>query len=155
MMEKFRPSINNFVTFFSPKRLPSCEMDSLWRARIPFLCRQLAFDDVRSSLPTCRGDNQANGVKTIDSTHTTPTTSKSSTVDKSITDANGSKQVETPTTGPNGKTVTSDQTSTKERKGKVTRTTTGSITGPNGDTKLIGPTETYDKTVTPSTPPID
>jgi hypothetical protein len=40
---------------------------------------------------------------------------------------------------------------TKDANGDTTRTMTGSVTGPNGGTKIIGNTETYDKTVT--TPP--
>ena len=91
------------------------------------------------------------------------------------------KQVDTTATGANGKTVTSDQTYTKtadghiqtgtvtgpngntssdnrdvtythDANGDTTRTMTGSVTGPNGGTKLLGNTETYSKTVTPSTP---
>ena len=124
----------------------------------------------------------ANGVKTVDSTYTNPTTDKSSTVDKTITGSNGSKQVDTTATGPNGKTATSDQAYTKtsdgfnqtgtvtgasgktstdartvtytpDSNGQTTRTANGSVTGPNGKTTPFGNTETYTKTVTPTPAP--
>ena len=70
--------------------------------------------------------SDTNGVKTVDSTYTNPTTGKSSTVDKSIS----GNQVTTTATGPNGKTTTSDQTYTKSGTGY---TQTGTVTGPNGN----------------------
>ena len=110
-------------------------------------------------------------------------------MDKTISsNTNGSKQVDTTATGPNGKTATSDQTYTKDANGytqtgtvtgpnggtstdnrtvgftqnsngTTTRTATGSVTGPNGGTKLIGNSETWTKTYTPTpapaTPPQD
>jgi hypothetical protein len=120
-----------------------------------------------------------NGVKTIDSTYTNTATGKTTTVDRSITNANGVKQVDTTKTNPNGTTRVSDQTYTKtgngydqtgtvthangkvttdnkdvnvttDANGDITRTMTGSITGPNGGTRLIGNSETYSQTVTPN-----
>jgi hypothetical protein len=122
--------------------------------------------------------SDVSGVKTVDSTYTNPTTGKSSTVDKTISGG----QVDTTATGPNGKTVTSDQTYAKTSdgytqtgtvtgpngktstdnhdvsyttgsNGQITRTATGSVTGPNGNTKDFGNTETYTKTVTPNPAP--
>ena len=64
-------------------------------------------------------------------------------------------------TGPKGNTSTDnrDVTYTHDANGETTRTMTGSVTGPNGGTTLIGNTETYTKTVTPppttTTPPVD
>jgi hypothetical protein len=125
----------------------------------------------------------SDGVRTVDSTYDNTTTGKTSTVDKTIdTNANGSKQVDTTATGPNGKSVTSDQnytqegngysktgtvtgpngntatdnkdvTFTNDGNGEVTRTATGAVTGPNGNTKLTGNTETWTKTYTPNPAP--
>jgi hypothetical protein len=127
-----------------------------------------------------RDTTTSNGVRTTDSTYDNTATGKVSTVDKTVsTTASGSKQVDTTATGASGKTVTSDQTFTKDSNGYIqigtvtgpngktatdnkqvayvkdangetTRTATGSITGPNGGTKLIGNTETSSTTYLPN-----
>lgn len=131
-----------------------------------------------------RTKTTSDGVRTIDTTFDNTTTGKTSSIDKTIsTNSNGSKQVDTTGVGANGKTVTSDQSFTKtsdgydktgtitgpndktstdnvdviytkDANGEITRTATGSVTGPNGGTKLIGNTETWTKTFTPNPAPV-
>lgn len=120
-----------------------------------------------------------NGLRTADTTYDNTATEKTTTVDKTVSNgSNGSEQVNTSFTGPNGKTATSDQTYnraadgytkngtvvgpngkvgkddvnvtvSKGSNGATTRAAVGTIAGPHGVAKTINNTETSTKTFAP------
>ena len=84
-------------------------------------------------------------------------TAKPATSDQTYTKtSNGFTQTGT-VTGTNGKISTDnrDVAYTNNGNGTTTRTATDSVTGPNGNTKTFGNTETGTKTYTPNPPPAD